>query len=114
MIDRLRLGYVVDWVDIGIGDLRCYTFNVADAAISASILLLLLIASWPLLAGRGERRRRRRAPRPASRSMPEAAVVAGIRTVRVPGRAAGRVDRFVADATGLSRSHVQRLITEAG
>ena len=30
MLDRLRLGYVVDFVDIGIGDLRFYTFNVAD------------------------------------------------------------------------------------
>ena len=34
LIDRLRLGYVVDFVDIGIGDFRLYTFNVADAAIS--------------------------------------------------------------------------------
>ncbi|MGH2476276.1 MAG: signal peptidase II, partial [Candidatus Limnocylindrales bacterium] len=30
MIDRFRLGYVVDWVDAGIGDVRFYTFNVAD------------------------------------------------------------------------------------
>ena len=36
MVDRLRLGYVVDWVDIGIGDWRFYTFNVADSAISCS------------------------------------------------------------------------------
>ena len=41
LIDRLRLGYVVDFVDIGIGDLRFYTFNVADAAISTAIVLLL-------------------------------------------------------------------------
>ena len=34
MIDRFRLGYVVDFVDVGIGDLRFYTFNVADSAIS--------------------------------------------------------------------------------
>ena len=44
LIDRLRLGYVVDWVDMGIGDLRFYTFNVADAAISCSLLLLIASA----------------------------------------------------------------------
>jgi 23S rRNA pseudouridine1911/1915/1917 synthase len=44
--------------------------------------------------------------------MPEAPVAAGVRTVRVPPGAAGRIDRFVADATGLSRSHVQKLISD--
>lgn len=44
MLDRFRLGYVVDWVDIGLGDLRFYTFNVADSAITGAILLLLLLA----------------------------------------------------------------------
>jgi signal peptidase II len=44
LIDRFRFGYVLDFVDIGIGHLRWYTFNVADAAISASILLLLVLA----------------------------------------------------------------------
>jgi 23S rRNA pseudouridine1911/1915/1917 synthase len=44
--------------------------------------------------------------------MPEAPVAAGIRTVRIPDGAPGRVDRFVADATGLSRSHVQKLISD--
>jgi 23S rRNA pseudouridine1911/1915/1917 synthase len=39
-------------------------------------------------------------------------VAAGLRTVRVPAGAAGRIDRFVADATGLSRSHVQKLISD--
>ncbi len=47
MIDRLRLGYVTDWVDAGIGDLRFYTFNVADASISLAILLLIALALWP-------------------------------------------------------------------
>jgi len=41
--DRIRLGHVVDFVDMGIGDLRWYTFNVADAAISTSIVLLIVI-----------------------------------------------------------------------
>ena len=49
-IDRLRLNYVVDFVDAGIGDLRFYTFNVADSCITAAILLLLLMAVRPTLA----------------------------------------------------------------
>ncbi len=44
--------------------------------------------------------------------MSESPVLAGIRTVRIPEGKPGRVDRFVADATGLSRSHVQKLITD--
>lgn len=50
LADRLRLGYVVDFVDIGIGDLRFYTFNVADSAISTAIVLLIAIALIPGLA----------------------------------------------------------------
>jgi signal peptidase II len=51
MLDRLRLGYVVDFVDMGFGDLRWYTFNVADAAISCAIVLLLLGALLPTRFG---------------------------------------------------------------
>lgn len=50
LADRLRLGYVVDFVDLGIGSWRFYTFNVADAAITGSVLLLLLLAIVPGLA----------------------------------------------------------------
>lgn len=53
MVDRFRLGYVVDFVDIGLGTLRFYTFNVADSAISLSILMLLVGAVWPERAGAG-------------------------------------------------------------
>ena len=49
MVDRLRLGYVVDFVDAGIGTTRFYTFNVADSAISLSILLLFIAALRPSL-----------------------------------------------------------------
>ena len=52
LIDRVRLGYVVDFVDAGIGDLRWYTFNVADTAISFAILLLLAASIWPSVARR--------------------------------------------------------------
>jgi len=51
LVDRLRLGYVIDFVDIGVGDLRWYTFNVADAAISCAIGLLLLSAVLPARFG---------------------------------------------------------------
>lgn len=50
LVDRLRLGYVVDFVDLGIGELRFYTFNVADAAISTAILLLVGLAVFPGIA----------------------------------------------------------------
>lgn len=63
MIDRLRIGYVVDFVDVGLGSLRFYTFNVADSAISLSILLLLLAAVRPSLVE--GRTRRPAAPGPA-------------------------------------------------
>ena len=47
-VDRIRLGYVVDFVDMGFpGGWRFYTWNVADAAITTSILLLLAMAILP-------------------------------------------------------------------
>ena len=52
LIDRIRIGYVVDFVDAGIGGLRWYTFNVADAAISFAILLLLAASIRPSVARR--------------------------------------------------------------
>jgi signal peptidase II len=55
MADRFRIGYVVDFVDVGLGTLRFYTFNVADSAIS--LALLLLIVSAFVTGGDGERRR---------------------------------------------------------
>jgi signal peptidase II len=52
LIDRFRLGFVVDWIDIGLGDIRFWTFNVADAAISTAIVLLIGLALFPSLAAR--------------------------------------------------------------
>ena len=52
VIDRFRLGYVVDFVDAGIGDLRWYTFNVADTAISFALVLLLAASVLPSVARR--------------------------------------------------------------
>jgi signal peptidase II len=53
-IDRVRLGYVIDFVDMGIGTWRFYTFNVADSAISVSIVVLFLIGLFgdPFAPGR--------------------------------------------------------------
>ena len=42
LIDRLAFGYVLDFVDVGVGSLRFWTFNLADAGISIGILLLLI------------------------------------------------------------------------
>ena len=53
LLDRIRYGYVVDFVDAGIGTLRFYTFNVADSAITIAILLLILLAVFPALGGSG-------------------------------------------------------------
>jgi len=50
LFDRLRLNYVVDFVDAGVGSVRWYTFNVADAAISFAILLLQAASLRPALA----------------------------------------------------------------
>jgi signal peptidase II len=41
LTDRLRLGYVTDFVSVGIGDLRWPTWNVADASIVVGILALV-------------------------------------------------------------------------
>jgi len=43
LLDRLRYGHVVDWVDTGIGKARFYTFNAADSAISIAVVVLLAI-----------------------------------------------------------------------
>jgi signal peptidase II len=45
IIDRIRLGYVVDYADLHFGDFRPFlVFNVADAAITIGVLLLLVRA----------------------------------------------------------------------
>jgi signal peptidase II len=41
LIDRITLGYVVDFADIGIGSWRFYIFNIADSAVSVAIALML-------------------------------------------------------------------------
>jgi signal peptidase II len=50
LVDRVHYGSVIDFVDMGIGAWRFYTYNVADAAISTAIVLLVLMALFPRLA----------------------------------------------------------------
>ena len=45
ILDRIRFGYVVDFADLHFGDIRPFlVFNVADAAISIGVVILLLRA----------------------------------------------------------------------
>lgn len=47
LIDRIRLGYVIDFLLLHIGDRTLFVFNVADAALTAGPVLLVLTAFWP-------------------------------------------------------------------
>ncbi|HLQ26681.1 MAG TPA: signal peptidase II [Acidiferrobacterales bacterium] len=44
LLDRLRFGYVVDFIDFHFGAWHWYAFNIADAAISTGAVFLLLDA----------------------------------------------------------------------
>ena len=45
IVDRTRLGYVVDYADLHFGAIRpFYVFNIADAAISIGVVILLVRA----------------------------------------------------------------------
>lgn len=44
LIDRLRsVRGVVDFIDVGIGDSRFWTFNVADSGVTCGAILLMLV-----------------------------------------------------------------------
>jgi len=47
LIDRVYAGYVVDFMNIGIGVLRTGIFNVADIAVTAGVLLLASDMLYP-------------------------------------------------------------------
>jgi signal peptidase II len=44
LIDRVRIGHVIDFVDMGIGTTRWYAWNIADAAVFLGILALFAAA----------------------------------------------------------------------
>lgn len=50
IVDRIRFGYVVDFVHLHLGSWSFYVFNVADAAISIGVAILLTRA----LVGRAD------------------------------------------------------------
>lgn len=54
LTDRLRFGYVVDFVSIGIGDLRWPAFNVADPSLVLGIGLLVIYLTFFDARGRGD------------------------------------------------------------
>lgn len=47
LVDRLRQGYVVDYVDFYWRGWHFWAFNVADAAITAGVILVILDLLWP-------------------------------------------------------------------
>ena len=46
LTDRLRLGYVTDFVSVGIGNVRFPTFNVADSAVVLGIAALVTFLTF--------------------------------------------------------------------
>ncbi len=56
LVDRLGQGYVVDFVDVGVGGLRFWAFNVADASIVLGIFAVTL-ALWREEQQQGSARR---------------------------------------------------------
>jgi signal peptidase II len=59
LIDRVRIGHVIDFVDMGIGDARWYAWNVADAAVFLGILCLFAAAILGERVARGRHGARR-------------------------------------------------------
>lgn len=43
LVDRISAGYVVDFLNVGIGSFRTGIFNVADMAIMAGVITLILM-----------------------------------------------------------------------
>lgn len=47
LIDRLRFGYVVDFLDVFVGKYHWPAFNVADSAITVGAVLFAIDLIWP-------------------------------------------------------------------
>ena len=47
LIDRVRFGYVVDFLLLHLGDRTLFVFNLADAALTLGPALLLILYLWP-------------------------------------------------------------------
>lgn len=59
LVDRLRFGYVVDFIDFYVDNWHWPTFNVADSAITVGVAFMLLDS---VLEWRGQKRPGRLAP----------------------------------------------------
>lgn len=46
IIDRIRLNYVIDFIDMGVGNFRWFTYNFADAFITVGAVYLLIKESF--------------------------------------------------------------------
>jgi len=46
LLDRVRMGHVVDFIDVGIGNLRWPSFNVADSSFVVGVILLAVYLSF--------------------------------------------------------------------
>ena len=57
LVDRIRQGYVVDYVDVYWGSWHFWAFNVADAAITVGVILIVLDLLWPHRAAAPEPQR---------------------------------------------------------
>lgn len=55
ILDRIRLGYVADFVHLHLGHWSFYVFNVADAAITMGVAILLFCAFTGRSDGKTER-----------------------------------------------------------
>lgn len=53
LVDRIRLGHVTDFIDMGVGDVRFWTYNVADSAfvIGVAVLAVYMLFFAPAEAG---------------------------------------------------------------
>ena len=97
LIDRIRSGRgVMDFLDVGVGALRWPTFNIADIAVSCGAIALA-ISLW-----------REDSRRPPKRSRPRLSEL----TFTVSVAATERLDRFLADQLGLSRTQAARLVAD--
>ena len=56
LVDRVQLGYVIDFIDVHFGGWHYPAFNVADSSITCGVIMLLLDA---LVLGRGKERKER-------------------------------------------------------
>ena len=46
LVDRFRLGYVVDYLDVFVGNYHWPTFNLADSAVTLGVVCLLASSIW--------------------------------------------------------------------